>query len=131
MAVTESGEPLEPRFARQARNEAQVREINERIESFNKSLEEHGFRDELMRFQFQCECGAGAGGAPGCEEQVEMTLQEYEEVRAQDDRFLVRPGHENPQLEDIVRQTERYVIVDKKPSVEPLVADDARGAPPS
>jgi hypothetical protein len=60
-----------------------------------------------------------------------MTLQEYEDVRAQDDRFAVRPGHEMPELEDVVRQTERYVIVDKKPSAEPFVADDPRGAPSS
>ena len=129
--MTESGDPLEPRLARQARNEALVREINERIESFNESLKDQGFRDELMTFEFQCECGAGAGRAPGCEEQVEMTLKEYEEVRAQNDRFVVRPGHENPQLEDIVRQTGTYVIVDKKPLAEPFVADDPRGAPSS
>jgi hypothetical protein len=127
--VTENGEPLDSRLARQARNEAQVREINERIESFDKSLEEQGYSDELMTFEFQCECGAGAGNAAGCEEQVEMTLKEYEEVRAQNDRFVVRPGHETPELEDIVRQTEEYVIVDKKLSAEPLVADDPRGAP--
>jgi hypothetical protein len=127
--VTESGEPLDSRLARQARNEAQVREINERIESFDKSLEEQGYSDGLMTFEFQCECGAGDGNAAGCEEQVEMTLKEYEEVRAQSDRFVVRPGHETPELEDIVRRTEEYVIVDKKPSAEPLVADDPRGAP--
>ena len=59
--MTENGEPLDSRLARQARNEAQVREINERIESFDKSLEEQGYSDELMTFEFQCECGAGAG----------------------------------------------------------------------
>jgi hypothetical protein len=127
--VTESGEPLDPRLARQARNEAQVREINERIESFDKSLEQQGYSDGLMTFEFQCECGASAGNAAGCEEQIEMTLKEYEEVRAQNDRFVVRPGHETPELEDVVRRSEQYVIVDKKPSAEPLVADDPRGAP--
>ena len=127
--MTENGEPLDSRLARQARNEARVREINERIESFDKSLEEQGYSDELMTFEFQCECGAGAGNAAGCEDQIEMTLKEYEEVRAQNDRFVVRPGHETRELEDIVRRTEEYVIVDKKPSAEPLVADDPRGAP--
>jgi hypothetical protein len=50
--VTENGEPLDSRLARQARNEAQVREINERIESFDKSLEEQGYSDGLMTFEF-------------------------------------------------------------------------------
>jgi hypothetical protein len=36
-----------------------------------------------------------------------------------------------PELEDMVRRTERYVIVDKRPSAEPFVADDPRGAPSS
>ena len=58
-----------------------------------------------------------------------MTLNEYEEVRAQNDRFVVRPGHETRELEDIVRRTEEYVIVDKKPSAEPLVANDPPGTP--
>jgi hypothetical protein len=127
--VTKSGEQLDSRLARQARNEAQVREINERIESFDRSLEKQGYSDGLMTFEFHCECGAGGGNVAGCEEQVEMTLKEYEEVRAQNDRFVVRPGHETPELEDTVRRTEEYVIVDKKPSAEPLVADDPRGAP--
>ena len=127
--MTENGEPLDSRLARQARNEAQVREVNERIESFDKSLEEQGYSDGLMTFEFHCECGAGAGNAAGCEDQIEMTLKEYEEVRAQNDRFVVRPGHETRELEDIVRRTEEYVIVDKKPSAEPLVADDPRGTP--
>jgi len=127
--VRERGDPLDARLARQARNEAQVRDINERIESFDKSFEEQGYSDGLMTFEFHCECGAGEGNAAGCEEQVEMTLKDYEEVRAQNDRFVVRPGHETPELENIVRRTEEYVIVDKKPPAEPLVADDPRGAP--
>ena len=127
----EDGEPLDSRVARQARNEAQVREINERIESFDKSLEAQGYSDGLMTFEFHCECGSGAGEVPGCEEQVEMTLKEYEDVRAQSDRFVVRPGHETPKLEDTVRRTERFVIVDKKPPAEALVADDPRDAPSS
>jgi hypothetical protein len=127
----QSGDALNPRLARQARNEALVREVNERIEQFNTTAQEEGFRDNSMTFEFQCECGVGAGDYPGCEEPLEMTLQEYEDVRAQDDRFAVRPGHEMPELEDVVRRTERYVIVDKRPSAEPFVADDPRGAPSS
>ena len=127
--MTESDDSLDARLARRARNEAQVREINERIESFDKSLEEQGYGDGLMTFEFHCECGRDAGDVAGCEEQVEMTLDEYEEVRAQSDRFVVRPGHETPELENVVRRTEEYVVVDKKPPAEPLVADDPRGAP--
>jgi hypothetical protein len=50
-----------------------------------------------------------------------MTLEDYERVRRQRDRFAVVPGHENPELEDVAEQDERYVIVHKRDEVEPLV----------
>jgi hypothetical protein len=48
-------------------------------------------------------------------------------VRAQDDRFALAPGHETDGLERVVDENERFVIVDKVDSAEPLVADDPRG----
>ena len=75
-----------------------------------------------------CECG-GDGSDPDCEERVHMTIEEYEEVRAQDDRFAVYPGHETEALEWIARRDERFVLVDKLPEAEPFVEDDPRGAP--
>jgi hypothetical protein len=50
-----------------------------------------------------------------------MTLAEYERVRRQRDRFAVVPGHETHDIEYIVEQDERYVIVDKRDVVEHLV----------
>ena len=112
---------MKHRLERQARNEALIREVNERIESIDKT----GGGDEEL-FDFICECGRG----DGCElTSVRLTLAEYEEVRAQDDRFAVYPGHETPELERVVKQTDRYVLVDKVHNAEPFVADDPRGAP--
>jgi hypothetical protein len=50
-----------------------------------------------------------------------MTLGEYERVRSQRDRFAVVPGHEADEIESIVEQDERFVIVDKRDEVEHLV----------
>ena len=58
-----------------------------------------------------------------------MTIQEYEKVRSQDDRFAIYPGHEQEALELVVARNERFVVVDKRPTAEPLVEDDPRGAP--
>ena len=55
----------------------------------------------------------------------------YERVRSQDDRFVIRPGHETPELERAVEWTDDYVVVDKIPAAEPYVEDDPRGAPSS
>lgn len=117
---------MDSRLERQARNEALMRQVNERIEQIDKAVDPE---DDSLRFEFLCECGAGQGGDLRCVEPIEMTVAEYEEVRQQDDRFALRPGHETEELEHVIRRTERYVIVDKKPEAEPFVEDDPRGAP--
>ena len=117
------------RYERQARNEALVREVNERIAEVDKAAEEKNFGADGTQYEFLCECGANDGEAAACEERVSMTINEYDQVRSQDDRFVVYPGHETEMIEGVVIQTDRFVIVDKLPAAEPLVADDPRDAP--
>ena len=106
---------VEERFERQARNEALLRSVNEQIAALDQSA--GGWADPDHRFDFQCECGR----IEGCGSRVVMTLSEYEHVRSQQDRFTVVPGHQTAEIEYVVEQTERYVIVDKRDAVEPLV----------
>ena len=117
---------MERRHERRARNEALLREVNERIEQVDKEAEARSWAPGEAHFEFVCECGA-AGGA--CASVVEMTLAEYEAVRTQDDRFVLFPGHETPDLERVIQRNDRFVVVDKVASAEPFVADDPRGAP--
>lgn len=117
------------RYERQARNEALVREVNERIAEVDKAAEEKNFGFDGTRYEFLCECGADDREAAACEERVYMRIDEYEQVRSQDDRFVVYPGHETEAIEWVAVRTDRFVIVDKRPAVEPLVADDPRDAP--
>ena len=114
---------MQARTARQARNEALHREVNERIADMDKQT--HGWADHDELFDFLCECAAG----DGCGARVQMKLSEYERVREQDDRFAVVPGHEEPEIERVVDVHDRYVVVDKAAELEPLVEDDPRGAP--
>jgi hypothetical protein len=122
---------VEKRLEQQSRNEALMREVNERIAEVDKAAEENNFAPDETLFEFLCECGASDGEAAACEERVLMTVNEYDQVRAQDDRFALYPGHESDVLESVVARTERYVIVDKRREAEPFVADDPRGAPSS
>jgi hypothetical protein len=115
---------LDGRYAQQARNEALFREVNERIAELGGAAEAWSPDGTV---EFMCECGEDGG----CGERIRMPLQTYERVRAQDDRFAVKPGHETPELERAVEWTDDYVIVDKIPAAEPFVADDPRGAPSS
>lgn len=112
------------RFARQARNEALFREVNERIATLGHAAQAWS-PDGMV--DFLCECGTEGG----CGERVHMPMAAYERVRAQDDRFVVQPGHETPEIERAVEWTDDYVIVDKLVAFEPLVEDDPRGAPSS
>jgi hypothetical protein len=113
----------EERLARQASNEALFREVNERIA-------ELGTRAQAWSpggTDFLCECGEEGG----CGQRVRVPIDVYERVRSQDDRFIVRPGHESPEIERAVEWTDDYVVVDKIQAAEPYVADDPRGAPSS
>jgi hypothetical protein len=115
---------LGERFERQARNEALFREVNERIAHLGEAAQDWS-PDGVL--EFICECGVEGG----CGEKVKVPLPVYEQVRAQDDRFVVLPGHETPDLEYAVEWTDDYVIVDKVAMAEWIVEDDPRGAPSS
>ena len=115
---------LADRFERQARNESLFREVNERIAQLGTSAQAWSPDGTV---EFMCECGVDGG----CGERVRVPLAAYEKVRTQDDRFVVLPGHETPELEHAVDWTDDYVIVDKVAAAEWIVDDDPRGAPSS
>jgi hypothetical protein len=116
---------MEKRLERQARNEALVREVNERINTLDRGAAGTGAVAGVESFGFHCECGRDGG----CPQMIWMTLEEYEVVRTQDDRFALVPGHETDGLEHVVAGNDRYVIVDKVDEAEPFVRDDPRRRP--
>lgn len=115
---------LDERFARQAQNEALFREVNERIATLGANAQAWSPDGTV---DFLCECGEEGG----CGQRVRVPIDVYERVRSQDDRFVVRPGHETPEIEHAVEWGNDYVVVDKIPEAEPYVEDDPRGAPSS
>jgi hypothetical protein len=90
---------IEVRRERAARNQALFRQVNERIEELSTPSYSRGFI---------CECQDGA-----CNEALSMTVEEYEDVRTDGNRFAVLPGHEAPDVEKVVQVAERYLIVAK------------------
>jgi hypothetical protein len=107
---------VDAREERSARNEALLREVNERIEEVGKRLQ---ILPDDESLEFHCECGRD-----DCDVFVSMTVREYEHVRAENDRFAVVPGHEDEQIEQVVERHERYLVVDKRPEAERLVGAD-------
>jgi hypothetical protein len=106
---------VEERHERQARNEGLMRTVNERIAAIDERAA--AWSEPGQVFDFQCECGK----ISGCTGRVLMTLDEYDRVRGQRDRFAVVPGHETDEIEYVVERDERFVIVDKRDDFEQLV----------
>jgi len=65
---------------------------------------------------FLCECGRRS-----CREHLRLTREQYEEVRTDATRFLVAPGHELLEAEDLVERRDGYVVVRKHEDVRDLV----------
>jgi hypothetical protein len=84
------------------KNEAIFREVNERIEAGQLPA------DTDQRAAFCCECAQ-----LGCNALVEMTIAEYEHVRAHPRRFLVAHGHQIDDAERVVESTGGYIVVEK------------------
>jgi hypothetical protein len=110
---------MDQRAKRIGLNEALFREVNERVKDINE-----GFGARLDEAEFVCECGTES-----CTERVRMTLPEYEDLRSNPTHFAIRPGHEIPDVEDVVLRCDGYVVVEKKPGVPAAVAQetDPRG----
>jgi hypothetical protein len=90
---------LELQRERAARNQSLFREVNERIEDLAAPASFAGFI---------CECLD-----PTCDEQVALTIEQYEHVRAGSNRFFVLPGHHLEDVEEVVETTDRFLVVAK------------------
>ena len=99
-----------------ALNETTFREVNEGIEEGRRE------RDGLV--PFVCECGE-----IGCNAIVDLTLREYEGVRAGSRCFLVSPGHGAP-FDELQEEGERFSVVRKPDGPLGEIADrtDPRSA---
>jgi hypothetical protein len=92
------------RLDRAERNEEAFKRYNER----RAAAEEAGDVPSDERVPFACECDD-----PSCGRAIEITISEYERAVAAVDRFVVIPGHEDPEVEVVVERRERYLIVSK------------------
>jgi hypothetical protein len=89
--------------ARHAQNEDFFREVNERI---NEKAESHGL--DSHRYEFFCECSDAS-----CTERVKLTLSEYEHVRAEPTRFVVKNDHVVAEIEHVVEAVSDHMVIEK------------------
>ncbi|HYX76218.1 MAG TPA: hypothetical protein VE757_03485 [Gaiellaceae bacterium] len=84
-------------------NEKLFREVNERVAQMHR-----GFRTGSDP-EWVCECGDET-----CFEKVRLPLDTYREVRARNDWFFVKPGHEKVAVEHVVERGDGYLVVEKE-----------------
>jgi hypothetical protein len=84
-------------------NESIFRQVNEQIESLNRDL-----GAEVPAMTAICECADG-----DCTQRLEIPISEYEKVRSDPRRFIVVPGHEQLDYEEIVERSDAYDVVQK------------------
>jgi len=81
--------------------EALFRDVNERIA-------ESAQRFDADNTEFVCECAD-----PNCTHRIDVTLEKYEDVRADGATFLLVPGHEHDDIERVVERSGRFHVVEK------------------
>jgi hypothetical protein len=92
-------EELDERRRRAALNQALFRQMNER------TMDLHG---SSAFIEFACECAQKT-----CELPVPLSVDEYEEVRTVPTHFVVSRGHVAAGVEVVVRETQRFQVVEK------------------
>ena len=95
------GAPSSEDAVRAAKNEVVLRDLNERLTIHPGSR---------RLWEWVCECADMT-----CMKPVELSIEEYETVRAEPTRFAVAPGadHVNLEIERVVQREKRYWVVEK------------------
>jgi len=68
-----------------------------------------------------CECGAAA-----CVDRISVNLADYMRVRRWDDRFLLAPGHEDADFENVVERHKGWLVVQTHEPFRALPPDERR-----
>jgi hypothetical protein len=99
------------REERMAENEAASREFNEEIEVLS-----HG-DPPSHRLGIVCECGLRT-----CDRAIDITIAEYRLVRNDPLQFAIVPDHLIGDIERIVYENDRFVVVVKRQGIPAQVA---------
>lgn len=103
---------MQSRERQAAENEVRFRALNERLSERAGAWE--GSEGEL---QLVCECGN-----EDCTAAIALSVPEYEAVRAVETQFVVVPGHERPELEDVVNSGKIWLVVRKRGDAAKIAA---------
>ena len=103
---------MQARERQVAENEVRFRALNERLRERVGVWD--GSEGEL---KLVCECGD-----EDCTVAIELSVREYEAVRAVETQFIVVRGHERAEVEDVVGGAENWLIVRKRGEAAEIAA---------
>jgi hypothetical protein len=86
---------------RQARNQTIFREVNQR-------LREIAHRPSERVTEYLCECSDVA-----CRDTIKLEATAYEAVRSTPNVFVIIPGHDRLEVERVIEDNNRFMLVEK------------------
>jgi hypothetical protein len=92
--------------AQEATNQTIFREMNEWTMEESDADASQG--TERTMATYLCECGDER-----CTTPIRLTRVEYEAVRAYPTRFALALNHENPEIDSLVMENERFATIEK------------------
>jgi hypothetical protein len=111
---------MDAREERLARNEVVFRDINERVDHSQLA---HASGPDV--YEFFCECSN-----LDCTLVIPLTIAVYESVRADPTQFVVAPGHELPEVEQVLERTDTYQVVKKEGEAAEIATEQDPRRPP-
>ena len=104
-------EPMTDTAVERARRQAENEQLLSKV---NDSLSGDGLG-------ILCECGGAA-----CIDRISVNLGDYMRVRRWDDRFLLAPGHEDADFENVVERHKGWLVVQTHEPFRALPPDERR-----
>ena len=92
---------MDERERRIGLNEALFRQVNEAVSTLSGDL-------EVPDFEIVCECGD-----LDCTEKIHVTNAAYSALRSESHQFALVPGHETPDVEQVIEDAGGYYVVEK------------------
>ncbi len=92
---------MDERERRIGLNEAMFRQGNEAGSAISTEF-------EAGSFEIVCECGAIE-----CTDRIPISNAAYAALRSESHRFAVIPGHERPEVEEVIAAEDGYYVVEK------------------
>jgi hypothetical protein len=92
------------REVRAAKNQLLFRSVNDRIKELSDKV-----LPTVAEANFACECADTS-----CIDVISITTEEFKAIEDVGNRFIVKPGHELPEVEDVVAHHRGFLIVAKR-----------------